>query len=240
MGYKTGRQVFETVILPNLNRKVKVKSVILNSDPQFDFTVCDTKWMMPGKSFTDKLGNVWGIFSVDQSTSTVYALKPSPSATLESGDIIEIEAPRFESGTPRNIEGEAELKMSSNVAFVDPIVWLADPIRYKDSDYDMPRAKTFDFNIYTLCFFGGNGDLNEQRHAKCIYPMTQLMEEIKTTVERLKYIGVERVGSWDGYELSRLGKESKDGFEYYILDMNLSGVFAKASVRFEYSLCCTD
>lgn len=236
MAYKTGKQVFQDLILSKINNTVKVNTIVLDSDPQFDFTVCDTKWMQPGQSFTDKNGNIWAIAEIDQSTNTVYALKPSPSADLDSGDFIQIQLPVFKHGTPRTVEGEEANKMAANVAFVTPLVWLVDPIQYEDAEYGSSPNRTFEFNFYCLDTFDENGDLNEDRHANIIYPMTQLNEAIREAIDN--GIGIERTGRWRGVELSRLGKETKNGFESYIFSMNLSGIASTTSVKVDSQLCC--
>jgi len=236
MAYKTGKQVFEDLILSNLDNTVKVKSVILASDPEYNFTVCDTKWMRAGQSFIDQDGNVWGIEEVDQATNTVYALRPSPTALIESGDLIEIQLPVLLHGTPLTVEGEEVHKMDANIAFVTPLIWLLDPISYEDSRYGELKSRTFEFNFYCLDFFDGNGDLNDDRHSKVVYPMTQLNEAVREAID--KGIGIERTGNWRGVELSRLGRETKNGFESYILSFNLSGIVSTVSVVVDSNLIC--
>jgi hypothetical protein len=238
MGRKTGKQIFETVLLPLINNKVKVKNIILNSDPEFNFEVCDAKWMKKGQAFEDKDGFFWGVGAVDYENNIVYASRPSALAILEYGDIIEIQLPTFRSGTPKSVEGEELAKIQADQITITPIIWLLESVPSERRPYGEPQDEIFDFTFFCLERYSFEDHFNDQRHVEGIYPMKQLGSSLIDGIDSVDSVGIERESAVQQLELSRFGSESDKGFERYILSIDLSGMRYKVKVKIEEQLCC--
>jgi len=238
MGRKTGKQVFETVLLPLINNKVKVKTIILNSDPEFNFEVCDAKWMKAGQAFEDKDGLFWSVVNVDYENNIVYANRPSALALLEYGDVIEIQMPTFRSGTPKSVEGEELAKIQADQITITPIIWLLESVPSERRPYGEPQDEIFDFTFFCLERYSFSDHFNDQRHIEGIYPMKQLGSSLIDGIDSVDSVGIERTTSVQQLELSRFGSESDKGFERYILSIDLSGMRYKVKVKIEEQLCC--
>lgn len=236
MGRKTGKQIFETVLLPLLDNTVKVKHIILNSDPEFNFEVCDAKWMKAGQSFEDKDGYFWGVASVDYVNNIVYATRPSALALLTSGDKIMIQLPSFRSGTPMSVEGEELAKIQADQITVTPLIWLLESISSEVNDFGTPQDEVFDFTFFCLERYSFEDNFNDQRHLEGVYPMKQLGNELIKGIDHA--FGIDRVGKYYPMELSRFGKEDEKGFKRYVLSIDLSGMRYKIKVKINEQLCC--
>jgi hypothetical protein len=238
MGRKTGKQVFETLLLPLINNKVKVKTIILNSDPEFNFEVCDAKWMKKGQSFEDKDGNFWGVANVDYENNIVYATRPSALALLSYGDTIIIQMPSFRSGTPISVEGEELAKIQADQITVTPLIWLLESTQSERRPYGEPQDEIFDFTFFCLERYSFEDHFNDQRHIEGIYPMKQLGNSLIDGIDSFDSVGIERTSSVQNLELSRFGKENESGFIRYVLSIDLSGMRFKLKVKIEEQLCC--
>lgn len=231
---KTGKQIFESLIMDKIDRTVTIESIVSSGEVQVTFTVCNTKWMADGQLFY--LGELaWEIASVDIDTNTIIANFQADQEGLQRGDIITIQAPTFLSGTPRNLNEENHLKDNAGVDIVLPIVWLLEPIestRYDKGEY---YGGEFNFTFYCLQLFNGMDWLNDDRHEFCIYPMTQLMDAIHRVIEVSD--DFDRDAEIKLTELSRFGREAQTGFTQYILDRNLSGLECQMTVKVERDAC---
>ena len=238
MGRKTGKQVFETLLLTLIDNKVKVKTIILNSDPEFNFEVCDAKWMKKGQSFEDKDGFFWGVSNVDYENNIVYATRPSALALLSYGDTILIQMPSFRSGTPISVEGEELAKIQADQITITPLIWLLESTQSERRPYGEPQDEIFDFTFFCLERYSFEDHFNDQRHIEGIYPMKQLGNSLIDGIDSLDSVGIERTSSVQNLELSRFAKEKENGFEKYILSIDLSGMRFKLKVKIEEQLCC--
>jgi hypothetical protein len=238
MGRKTGKQVFETLLLTLIDNKVKVKTIILNSDPEFNFEVCDAKWMKKGQSFEDKDGFFWGVSNVDYENNIVYATRPSALALLSYGDTILIQMPSFRSGTPISVEGEELAKIQADQITITPLIWLLESTQSERRPYGEPQDEIFDFTFFCLERYSFEDHFNDQRHIEGIYPMKQLGNSLIDGIDSLDSVGIERTSSVQNLELSRFGKENENGFIRYVLSIDLSGMRFKLKVKIEEQLCC--
>lgn len=225
---KTGKQVFEEIILENIDNSVTVTSIIDDSEMNFVFQVCDSKWMMPGMPFVDKNNVTWGVVNIDYDTDTITTLVPGEDVSMETGDVLYIQKPTFLSGTPLDTNAETKLRLEADVALIPPYVWLLESIELGIPAPGDSQDREFRFKWFCLCPFNAFDWLNNDRHAKVIYPMTQLNQWIMNVIDY--GISTERFSKADSRELSKFGKETERGFESYILDMNLSGVSCAATV----------
>ena len=238
MGRKTGKQIFEMVLLPLLDNTVKVKSTILDDYPIYNFEVCDPKWIKAGQSFEDENGLFWLVNSVDYETKTISANKPSEPAILNYGDSILIKSPSFRSGTPLSVEGEELAKIQADQLTETPLIWLLESTTSERRPYGEPQDEIFDFTFFCLERYSFEDHFNDQRHIEGIYPMKQMGNSLIDGIDSVDSVGIERIGSANQMELSRFGKESDKGFERYILSIDLSGMRYKIKVKIEEQLCC--
>lgn len=236
MSVRTGKQVFESAILANLDLTVEVLTIVDDSDPIFNFKVCDPKWMVPGSSFLDQYNVTWSVGAIDYETNTIFSGYPGEVVPLQYGDIIRIQRPTFWSGTPLNVDQEQKLKEQADVALVPPIVWLVETIRLKIPPQNKSAARYFMFKWFCLDLYNQADWLNDDRHARIIFPMTQLGEEILKTIDRTW--GTEREVDCDSVELSRYATEAPEGFREYLVDKNLSGTFYSSTIRVDESHLC--
>lgn len=231
---KTGKQVFEDYILANLNRSVQVKEIISSTETSVTFKVCNTKWMVAGQSFV--LNNEeWGISGVNPFTKVVTATIPSEEAEINVNDVILIVNPTFLSGTPRNLEGENKLRNSAGVPLIMPLVWLFENIDGENPDKFSEVGAIFNYQFYCLTEYNYSDWLNDDRHDKCVYPMTQLKDAVLEAIDTAYEL--KRVGSAQFEEFSRFGREDISGFQKYILNLNLSGVECRTSVEVDRDSC---
>jgi len=238
MGRKTGKQVFETLLLPLIDNKVKVKSTILDAYPIYNFEVCDPKWIKAGQEFEDKDGLFWLVNSVDYETKIISANKPNNSAVLGYGDTILIKAPTFRSGTPLSVEGEELAKIQADQFTETPLIWLLESTQSERRPYGEPQDEIFDFTFFCLERYSFEDHFNDQRHIEGIYPMKQLGNSLIDGIDSLDSVGIERTSSVQNLELSRFGKENESGFIRYVLSIDLSGMRFKLKVKIEEQLCC--
>lgn len=230
---KTGKQIFQELILDKIDRTVTVKSIVSVSSTEIVFTVCRTKWMRVGQSFSFGAAT-FNIINVDIDTNTVTSTV-SEDGEFAVGSELLIVNPTFLSGTPLNLNGENKLRDRAGVDLVMPIVWLFESISGSIPEFTETDVVSFDFDFYCLDLYNYEDWLNDDRHAKCIYPMTQLRDEILNTIDR--EFGIERNGKADFTEFSRFGREDENGFKKYILDLNLSGIECRISVEIDREGC---
>lgn len=233
---RTGKQIFEKSILDNIDNTVEVLTIIDQGELFVEFKVCDPKWLTPGEGFLDAQNETWGVSSVDLDEFIVRALRPSDDAHLEYGATIYLNKPVFISGTPLNANQELTLEQEAGVAIVYPIVWLKESIRLKIPPQSASAARWFDFEWFCLMSYNYNVALNNDRHRLAIYPMTQLGQEILNTIDRVW--GLTRESDAESRELSRFGKETQQGFESYLLQLNVSGTAYSAKIRVDEAHLC--
>lgn len=230
---KTGKQVFEELILANLNRDVSVSGIVSQEDGTVVFTVCGTKWMAVGQKFT--LGDCeWTITDVDYDTQTVTATTTNP-CILERNNRILIQAPTFLSGTPRDLNGENKLRDRAGVPLTMPLVWLHESVSGTESLLLEDAGVAFDFTFYCLTGYNAADWLNDDRHRLCIYPMTQLRHGIIEAVDTS--YDIKRTERSTFTEFSKFGREAETGFTKYILDLNLSGVECRMATEVDRDAC---
>lgn len=233
---RTGKQVFEDVILSQIDNTVEVLTIIAEDALTITFRVCDPKWLMPGDSFIDSNDQNWSVISVDVNEFIVKAGRLQDDFNLQYGAIIFLTKPTFISGTRLNAQQELTLRQEAGQAVPSLLVWLKESIKLRIPPKNASAARWFDFNWFCLTEYDYRSALNNDRHQKAIYPMTQLGQEILNTIDRI--MGVERNDDCESHELSRFGVETKDGFESYILQLNVSGTSYSAKIRVdEVHLC---
>jgi len=231
---KTGKQIFKEFIVDQIDRSITVQSIVDITLTTYEFTVCGTKWMTEGQIFTLN-GYDWTIVSVDIESNTIISTIPDELAVINKNDTILIQTPTFLSGTPKNLNGENQLRDRNGVTLVMPIIWLLESLSGSDMTKENYHAKEFDFQFYCLTLFNGEDWLNDDRHSKCVFPMTQLKDEILRVIDYSYDVNRDSDSSFT--EFSRFGREDSSGFQKYILDLNLSGVECQITVQVDRDNC---
>lgn len=234
---RTGKQVFELAILANLDNTIEVKSIVMDFYPsEFNFKVCDAKWLKPGMSMQDKFNNFWPVLFIDYDTNTIYSMYPGVVPALQITDILQIQKPTFWSGTPLNVDQEQKLQEAADGALVPPITWLVETIRLKIPPQNKSADRLFMFKWFCLDLYNKEDWLNNDRHAKVVFPMTQLGQGILDAIDDT--MGLERETDCDSIELSRYATEAPEGFREYLVDKNLSGTFYSTTVKVSEAHYC--
>lgn len=232
---KTGRQVFKEQIFDNIDLTIRVKSVVSDSDPNVVFTVCDLKWLKPGVNITDSNNELWLVNTIDYETKQITGLRPNASLELKTGTVFTLNAPAFRSGTPMNLNGEIGLEEEADIFTTFPIIWLLESIKGRRLNRNNVLDREYYFQWYALDETNISDFNNEQRHFNGVMPMTQLGESVIDAIEKNPQIQIPN--SYEFNEFNLFGRESKSGFEDYILNKNLSGVGYRASVSVSKSVC---
>lgn len=236
MRVKTGRQVFKEQIFDKIDLTIHVNSVLLDSDPDVQFSVCDLKWLKPNSVLFGEGGSAWNVNSIDYEQGVITALRPNGTEELKPGKVFLMSSPLFKSGTPKNLNGEIALDEEADVITTFPIVWLLESIKGKRYDSKNVMDREFSFKWYVLDETKVDDYNNEDRHINGVIPMSQLGESICHVVEQTNK-QIKLVNEVDFNEFNLFGRESASGFENYILNKNLSGLGYQAKVAVTHSVC---
>jgi len=234
---KTGREVFKAVVYDKINGLIKVERIIDATDSNYYIVqICELKWLRNGSFVTLNNTVTFAVSEIDYSLKTVKLTKLNPLDTLVNGDVLQLEFPAFNSGTPLNYNKERQMTINAAIQVAPINIWLLESIKGSRPLKTEYMGYSFDFVFYILYDADLTNTLNAQRHETNIRYATQIRAEIERVLDETN--GVFRTSELAFRELPIFGKETENGIEQYIIDANMSGIECRVSVRVTTEFLC--
>lgn len=228
--------VIKEDIVDMIDNTVRVKEITLDSDPDLRFIVCDLKWMKVGQSLIDENSNSYSVAFIDFETNEVRALRPSPTAVLTKGSVLQIIKPKYYHGTAIVANNEILTGVNHDIRLAVPFIWVKETV----TGYSYPEDSSQDFDAEPVIYFLDEINekaLNADQRTQGVKPMLALKEAFYDAIDN--GYGVERRTRSFERTISRFGRENEKGMFTYILNANLGGVEIRPTLTVSKSVRCT-